>query len=105
MGSVREWLDMNQSVWREYAVMHLDGRDRFFKLLSRTTTAQADTTQNIETLKLQSPEYQLNIKWLPFDVCDQAHNEDCEVEGLIAYITIQRGDALRYIRLFGSSGC
>jgi len=86
-----------------YAVMHLDDKDRFFTRIERQRHLAADGSLRYETLKLWSDGYRLDIKWLPFDLC--SGNEDCEIEGRRAYITIHRGDDVRHLRLFGAEGC
>jgi len=97
------------------AVMHLDGRDVYLQLTSWTTKENADQRIISERLSLKNSDYRVEITWLVTDICDKKHNEDCEIEGLRAYISIYRNNkssdnapnktSVRHVRLLGIKGC
>ncbi len=98
------------------AMMHLDGRDIVLQLTSRTQKENSRKRTVSEQLHFKSRDYRVDIKWLFTDICDKAHNEDCEIEGMRAYVTIYRNnhpnntlsdhsESIRHIRLLGTTGC
>jgi len=111
----RKYAFMISYIEEKKAVMHLDGRDVYLQLKAWTTQKDAEKQTVSERLSLQNSNYRVEIKWLVTDICDKKHNEDCEIEGLRAYISIYRNNrsdgnlsdniSIRHARLLGIKGC
>lgn len=97
-------------------MMHFDGRDIPLQLISKIRQENSSKHNVSEQLHFKSHDYRVDMKWLFTDICDKAHNEDCEIEGLRAYVTIYRNNdsnkklsthtkSMRHIRLLGTTGC
>jgi len=96
-------------------LMNLDGRDVSLQLTSWIIKENADRKIISEQLRLKNKDYRVEIKWLVTDICDKKHNEDCEIEGLRAYVSIYRDNhtggkaqnstSVRHARLLGVKGC
>ncbi len=96
-------------------LMNLDGHDVSLQLTSWTIKETIDREIISEQLSLKNKDYRVEIKWLFTDICDEKHNEDCEIEGLRAHLKIYRYNraddgslnctSVRHLRLLGLKGC